>query len=92
MIKGMAPAKNGGYRCPVEICKAACCRAMSFRPDKPGPCEFVTDGHECKLHLIGGLACKPLGCVQYPKDQADIDAMNEKLEAAGIAERCQLEF
>lgn len=65
---------------------------MSFRPDKPGPCEYLTERYTCELHEVGGLPCKPSGCSQYPIDQADIDGMNAQIEKAGISERCILRF
>ncbi len=89
---GLVPAENGGMRCQVEICKAACCRCSSFRPDKPGPCEYLTERHTCELHEVGGDACKPKGCADYPQTQSDIDGMNQQLESAGIQERCLLQF
>ncbi len=89
---GLVPADNGGMACPVDQCKAACCRCMSFRPDKPGPCEYLTERHTCELHEVGGDNCKPMGCVNYPLSQADIDGMNQQIEASGITERCLLRF
>lgn len=92
MIKGMVPASNGGWECPTDICKAACCRGASWSPQRPAPCEFLRSDHGCQMHVEGGMAGKPGGCASYPRDQADIDAMNAGLERAGIAERCQLRF
>lgn len=91
-VRGYIPATNGGLACDVSACKAACCRAMSFRPDRPGPCEYLTERYTCELHEAGGPPCKPLGCNLFPRDQADIDGMNAQLEAAGIKERCILRF
>jgi len=77
-------------RCPTEICNAACCRASSAYPGKPGPCEHLDlDVNLCMLH---GTPQKPGGCVQYPRHQADIDVVNRQAEKAGLAERCQLIF
>jgi len=90
--KGYIESKRGGLACDVSVCLAACCRAMSFRPDKPGPCEYLTDRYTCKLHEVGGPNCKPMGCHLYPRNQADIDGMNAQLETAGIKERCILRF
>jgi len=75
-------------RCPVEICNAACCRATSAYPGKPGPCEHLDlDVNLCMLH---GTPQKPGGCVQYPRNQSDIDMVQSQAEAAGLDERCQL--
>ena len=63
---------------------------MSFRPDKPGPCEYLTDRNTCELHEAGGVACKPLGCYLYPQQQSDVEGMNRQLEQSGIALRCHL--
>lgn len=89
-VRGYVAASNGGLACEVARCKAACCRAMSFRPDKPGPCEYLTKRFTCELHEVGGPPCKPLGCVQFPQSQADIDGMNAQLRQAGIEEHCHL--
>jgi len=91
MIRGYILAKSGGgYACDTSICKAACCRSCSFRPDKDGPCEYLTDDYRCELHVVGGIACKPVGCAEYPSSNADVTVMNRMLEASGIKERCHL--
>lgn len=89
-VTGLVPAANGGMRCQTEICGAICCKTWSFRPDTPGPCEFLTEDLQCELHLVGGPPCKPMGCAQFPLSQADVDGMNAQLEALGVPERCLL--
>ena len=83
-------ATDGGMRCPTDICGAVCCKATHFRPDKRAPCEYLTDKLTCELHDVGGIKCKPMGCVEYPRSQRDIDAINRLAESAGFTERCQL--
>jgi hypothetical protein len=41
---------------------------------------------------VGGRACKPVGCADYPNNQADIDMINKQAEQNGFSERCQLRF
>lgn len=90
-VDGYILAKTGGgYACDVAICRAACCRSASFRPDRPGPCEYLTADYRCELHVVGGPPCKPSGCLDYPRHQRDVDTMNAHIERAGIAERCIL--
>lgn len=89
MISGYI-ATDRGDRCPTDICGAVCCRASHFRPDKGPPCEFLTDQLSCELHDAGGIKCKPWGCAEYPKNNADIDSINKQAEAHGFTERCQL--
>lgn len=76
-----------GWRCPTEVCGAVCCRATHYIPGLPGPCDHLTAGLKCSLH---GTADKPAGCQNYPRNQADIDKINEQAERAGFSERCQL--
>ena len=92
MIKGYIIASDGGLSCPTDICGAVCCRATHFRPDRPPPCEYLTDSNSCELHDAGGKACKPVGCAEYPRGQADIDGINRQAEEMGFTERCQLSF
>ena len=91
-IKGYIKDINRFDVCPVDQCHAVCCRSQHFRPDKPAPCEYVQDNHLCELHVAGGPRCKPLGCVEYPRSQADIDGVNKSAEEAGFTERCMLYF
>jgi hypothetical protein len=84
--------ENGIPRCPTEVCNAVCCRATHFRPDRPPPCEYLTAKNTCELHDVGGRACKPVGCADYPNNQADIDMINKQAEQNGFSERCQLRF
>ena len=92
MIKGYIPAPNGGLMCDVSVCKAVCCRSGNFRPDRKPPCEYLQSDSRCELHVVGGPPCKPSGCNDYPKSQADIDGVNAGAEAAGFTERCLLRF
>jgi len=85
-------ATDGGLKCQTDICGAVCCRSAHFRPDREPPCEYLTDHLTCELHDVGGKACKPLGCAEYPRSQVDIDMINELAEQGGFAERCLLRF
>lgn len=90
-VEGYIIATDGKQQCPTDICNAVCCRATSFRADKPGPCEYLDqDRNLCTLHSIGGQICKPYGCYVYPRNQMDIDVVNQQAELAGLSERCQL--
>lgn len=92
MVTGYIKDEYGREVCPVEVCKAVCCRAQHFRPDKNPPCEYLLSDFMCELHKVGGLACKPKGCGDYPRSQADIDGVNEAAKRAGLTERCSLRF
>ena len=90
-IKGYISDENGNIRCPTEVCNAVCCRSSHFVPGIPGPCDFLnTCTNRCGLHELGGPKAKPVGCFEYPRNQADIDSINRQAEAAGFTERCQL--
>ena len=78
--------------CDTSKCKAVCCRSGNFRPDKKPPCEYLREDNLCELHVVGGPPCKPMGCNDYPRSQADIDGVNKGAEAAGFSERCLLRF
>ena len=92
MLSGYIIDEGGNKSCPTDICKAVCCKATHFRPDKKPPCEYLTAKLNCELHNVGGVKCKPLGCYEYPRSQADINAINLQAEKEGFSERCQLEF
>lgn len=85
-VVGFLIATDGQARCPTEICGAVCCKATHYIPGLPGPCEHLTESLQCELHDNG----KPGGCASYPRNQADIDKINEQAERAGFSERCQL--
>ena len=70
-------------KCPTDKCGAFCCKKASCFPDKPGPCEFLQDDLLCYLHVHGGRSCKPRGCNDYPRNQRDVDLMNERNGAVG---------
>ena len=76
--------------CRTEICNAVCCRSSHFRPDRNPPCEYLTDKNSCELHDVGGPSCKPKGCYDFPRNQADIDMINKLAEQKGFKERCLL--
>ena len=76
--------------CDTALCKAVCCRAQHFRPDREPPCEYLQSDCRCELHAVGGIGCKPFGCVEYPRRQRDIDAINRDAEKLGLTERCHL--
>lgn len=89
-VSGYIIEEGKAPRCPIEICGAICCMSSSFRPDRKGPCEYLTKELSCELHKIGGPRCKPLGCHEYPRSQADIDAINKLAKDLGFTQRCQL--
>ena len=76
--------------CDTSRCKAVCCRAQHFRPDRQPPCEYLMDDYRCELHVVGGINCKPMGCALYPRNQYDIDCINADAERLGLKERCHL--
>ena len=81
--------EGGRNRCPTEKCDAFCCKTASVFPDASPPCEYLTDKLSCYFQDRGGIGAKPFGCVAYPRNQADIDAMNKN--AVGDF-RCHLRF
>lgn len=89
-VQGYIDDGRGGKRCPVETCGAVCCRASHYLPGRKGPCELLGPDRMCIPHKLGGIKAKPWGCAEYPRNQADIDAINRQAEAAGFTERCLL--
>lgn len=84
--------KDGANQCPVDVCKAVCCRSTHYIAGLPGPCEKLTADFKCREHERGGIKAKPWGCAEYPRNQLDIDQINKQAENAGLRERCQLRF
>lgn len=82
-VTGYVWGDNGLPRCPTEICDAYCCKTGTLFPDMPPPCEYLTKARTCYFHDRGGLAAKPLGCTEYPRNQADIDHMNRNAPEGG---------
>ena len=91
-IEGYVKQADGSLACDTDTCKAVCCRSGNFRPDRKPPCEYLEADNKCELHKVGGHNCKPKGCWDYPRSQADIDSVNAGAEAQGFTERCLLRF
>ncbi len=67
-IEGFERDELEKQRCPVEKCKAACCRRDSLEGVKgAGPCRFLDlNTNLCIIHSRS-VALKPLSCFIWPK-------------------------
>ncbi len=87
-VTGYVDDGNGGLRCPTEICGALCCVKINWKGVNGQRCEFLTDDLRCMFQAERGMACKPMSCAAWPKQQLDVDFVNERW--AQGAKRCCL--
>lgn len=87
-VIGFIVDQDGRQRCPTEKCGALCCVEINWKGENGKRCEFLSDDLGCMFHEERGMSCKPVSCAAWPRQQLDIDFVNERW--ADGEKRCYL--